>query len=280
MKQVVVTGVSSGIGLSTARALLARGYFVFGSVRTDQDEERLSVELGPSFRALRFDVTDAEAVARAAARVREALGGENLAALVNNAGISRPGPLAYLPVEELSHQLEVNVVGLLQVTQAFLPLLGSRPGAPRPRGRIVNVSSNSGRIAYPFLGAYAASKHAVEGLSDALRRELLLYGIDVVLVQPGTTRTAIVEKTAQQMEEFLDSDYGPALERMFGKELRERQRSAIPVERVSRVILRAVESPRPRTRYPVPRKWLSGWIVPRLLPDRSLDRLVARHLGL
>jgi NAD(P)-dependent dehydrogenase (short-subunit alcohol dehydrogenase family) len=279
LKHIVVTGVSTGIGYATTKALLERGYSVFGSVRSDEDLRRLSAELGERFSPLKFDVTNPEAVASAAAQVQAALGEENLTALINNAGVSCIGPLQHLPLDQVRRLFEVNVLGLLRVTQAFLPLLGSRPGAPFPRGRIVNLSSNSGKLAYPFMGAYAASKHAVEGLSDSLRRELLLYGIDVIMIEPGTTRTPIVEKAARQIDAFMDTDYAEVLKRVYAGEIEERLVSAIPVERVSSAILKAVGSPRPRARYPVPRKWLSGWIVPRLLPPRRLDRILARRLG-
>lgn len=280
MNHVVITGVSTGIGRATAEALLERGYSVFGSVRSRDDGKRLAAELGERFEPLRFDVTDGPAVAEAASRVGAAIGGGNLAGLINNAGITRIGPLQHLPVPEIREQLEVNVVGLLQVTQAFLPLLGARPGAPFPRGRIINLSSVSGRIGYPFMGAYAASKHALEGLTDSLRRELLLYGIDVILIEPGNTRTPIFDKALGQIEAYGNTGYASALNGVRDSELRGRLLSAMPVERVSRVILRALEHPRPRARYPVPGRWLVGWILPRYLPSRLFDRLVAGRLGL
>ena len=280
LNHIVITGVSTGIGYAATKALLDRGYRVFGSVRRPEDARRLSGELGRGFTSLCFDVTDRPAVEAAAAQVRQALGDDNLAALINNAGISCVGPLQHLPMDQVREQLEVNVLGLLQVTQLFLPLLGARPGAPHPRGRIVNLSSLSGRIAYPFMGAYAASKHAVEGLSDSLRRELMLYGVDVILVQPGLARTPIIDKATRQIDSYLETAYGAVLKQMFVGEVRQRMLSAMPVERVARVILKAVEHPRPRARYPVPLRWLTGWVLPRLLPSRQIDRFALRRLGL
>jgi NAD(P)-dependent dehydrogenase (short-subunit alcohol dehydrogenase family) len=172
LKQVLITGVSSGIGYATAEDLLAAGYGVFGSVRSGEDAARVQEALGERFSPLRFDVTDTEMVQRAVEEVEEALEGQNLAALVNNAGISTAGPLLHMPLAIFRQTLEVNVTGLLNVTQRFAPLLGARRGAPQPPGRVVNIGSVSGRVAYPFMGAYAASKHALEALSDALRREL------------------------------------------------------------------------------------------------------------
>lgn len=277
MKQVVITGVSSGIGYAAAEALLAAGYEVFGSVRSADDARRVTDKLGNGFTALQFDVTDHVAVQQAAAQVATTLEGRNLTALVNNAGISMPGPLLHMPVEIMRQTLEVNVVGLFYVTQQFASLLGAGHDAPYPRGRIVNISSVSGRVAYPFLGAYAASKHAVEAYSDALRRELLIYDVDVIVVEPGTVRTPIVGKFAAQIARYLQTDYGPVLDKL-AQQVDKREQSALPVERVTSVILEAIESARPRARYVIPRKLLTGWLLPRWLPDRWFDALVARQL--
>ena len=279
MKHALITGVSTGIGYAVAHDLVHAGYHVFGSVRSDRDRERVQAELGDNFTALIFDVTDHIAIEDAASQVAAALEGQNLTALVNNAGITTPGPLLHMPLEELRRTFEVNVVGLLDVTQQFAPLLGARQDAPQPRGRIVNLSSVSGRVAYPFLGAYAASKHALEALSDSLRRELLLYSVDVILVEPGTVRTPIVGKFAEQIQRYLHTDYGPLL-RKVAEQVEKREQSALPVHAVTRVIRNAIESPKPKTRYPIPRKWLSGWLLPRWLPDRWLDAFVARQLDL
>jgi NAD(P)-dependent dehydrogenase (short-subunit alcohol dehydrogenase family) len=226
-----------------------------------------------------FDVTDSEAIAEAVTAVGDNLGDAGLYALINNAGVVLPGPLLHMPLADFRAQVDVNLTGLLDVTQQFLPLLGARRDAPHAPGRIINISSVSGRIAYPFMGGYAASKHGLEGLSDVLRRELMLYGIDVILVEPGTTRTPITDKYAQHLRRYVDTDYA-ALLRGLEAELAEREVSGLPVEKVVDVIVTAVESARPKTRYAVPRKWFSGWFMPRILPDRWLDRIVADRLGI
>lgn len=280
MKQhVMITGVSTGIGYAVAADLLRRGYRVWGSVRTSADAARLQAEWGENFAPLLFDVTDGVAVETAVAHLRTALQGQNLAGLINNAGISVTGPLMHLSLAEMRQQFEVNVFGLLHVTQQCLPLLGAYPNAPMPRGRIINISSVSGKIAYPFMGAYAASKHALEALSDSLRRELMLYGIDVILIEPGTTQTPIIQKASQGAEQYRQTDYGPMLAVMQQEAVAERAQTAIPVQRVSQVIVAALVSSQPRTRYAIPRKWLTGWLMPRCLPDRWLDWLSARKLG-
>ena len=274
MKSIVITGVSTGIGYATAADLAGRDYHVFGSVRRQADAERVQAELGANFTPLLFDVTDEVAVETAVAQVTTHLNGQPLTALINNAGISTPGPLAHLPPETLRQQLEVNVISVLYITQAFLPLLKSEQ-AP---GRIINISSVSGRIVYPFMGAYAASKHALEAMSDALRRELFLYGIPVILIEPGTVRTPIVGKFAQQVAQYTGTDYEPFLAKLQ-EEVAERERKAMPVGVVTAVILAALRSPNPRPRYPLPRKWFTGWLLPRWLPDRWFDKLVIRQLN-
>jgi NAD(P)-dependent dehydrogenase (short-subunit alcohol dehydrogenase family) len=279
MKTVVVTGASTGIGWSTAKVLLAAGFRVFGSVRRAEDAARLAGELGANFTPLLFDVTDEAAVTEAAATVRAALQGERLAGLVNNAGVAVPGPLLELPVDDFRRQLEVNVTAQLVVTRAFAPLLGTDPVRAGPPGRIVMMGSVSGRQGMPFLGPYAASKHALEGLSESLRRELMIYGIDVILIGPGAIATPIWSKAeAIDVDAYAGSPYHEAARRMqamvvaFGK-------GGLPAERVGALVLHALTTARPRVRYGIQPDRLNGLML-RLLPRRLLDRLVARRLGL
>lgn len=272
MKSILITGVSTGIGYEAAKMLVGRGWRVYGSVRKQADADRIQAELGDGFTPLLFDVTDEGAIATAVTQIPAPL-----TALINNAGIAEPAPLMHLPLAEFRHHLEINVTGVLAVTQACLPLLGTQLDWPHPPGRIINISSVSGRIVYPFMGAYAASKHALEAMSDALRRELLLYGIDVILIEPGTVKTPIIGKFAGQVERYMGTDYGRVLQPLAAQ-VEKREQSALPVERVTAVILQALESDHPKTRYPIPRKRLTGWLLPRLLPDRWFDRLIARQL--
>ena len=278
MKYVLITGASSGIGYDAARYLIERDYHVFGSVRKQADAERVKAALGERFTPLLFDVTDAVAVQTAVAQIQQTIGDSGLFGLVNNAGIAVPGPLMHLTLDEMRWQLEVNVIGLLAVTQACLPLLGARKDAPQPPGRIVNISSVSGRTSYPFFGAYAASKHALEAMTDALRRELSIYGIDVIGVNPGPIQTPIWDK-AEEIDPgpFEETDYAAALQ-YAGKFAIDRGRKGMPVEAVSEVIRQALESKRPKSRYPVVRNRLTGWTLPQWLPDRLIDRIVNRML--
>lgn len=278
MESVVITGVSSGIGLATARDLVGAGFRVFGSVRSDADARRVRRELPDAFEPVVFDVTDPGATSATAGHVEEALGGDTLSGLVNNAGIAVPGPLMHIDLEDVRRQFEVNVIGLLRVTQAFLPLLGARAdGVARP-GRIVNMSSISGRVALPLEGAYDASKHAVEALSDVLRRELMIYGIDVIVVQPGSVDTPIWDKLPDA-NAFNDTDYAPVIDRELAK-LEGRRRDSLAPEAIARVVRRALTARRPKSRYAVPVQALTRWHLPRLLPDRWFDQLVARELQL
>src|SRR5438093_1841345 len=182
---VVVTGASTGIGAAIARDLSGRGFRVFGTVRRAEDEAALE---RAGVTAVRMDVTDPTSIARAREQVERALAGAPLEGLVNNAGIPAAGPLELFPLDELRRVLEVNLVGVLAVTQAFLPLLKAS------RGRIVNMSSIAGLGALPFMGPYAASKFALEAMSDSLRRELLPFGVRVIVIEPGSFKTAIWSK--------------------------------------------------------------------------------------
>ena len=279
MKNYLITGTSTGIGYDAARFLIEKGARVFGSVRRVEDGEQVQAALGEHYVPLVFDVTDEVGIETAVSHLKNQIGNDGLAGLVNNAGIAMPGPLRYLPLDALRKQLEVNVVGVTAVTQACLPLLGAVENAPHPPGRIVNISSVSGQIAYPFMGAYAASKHALEALSDAWRRELMLYGIDIILIEPGTVQTPIIEKFKAQIEPYLQTEYAKIFEPM-ANEMASRANDNIPVEKISQAIYTALTHPNPRTRYPIPRRWLTGWFAPRYLPDRWFDRLIAKRLNL
>jgi NAD(P)-dependent dehydrogenase (short-subunit alcohol dehydrogenase family) len=277
MKHVLVTGVSTGIGYATVAELLKQGFAVFGSVRKAADAQRLADQFGRDFTPLLFDVTQEDQVRDAAARVADAVGAEGLFGLVNNAGISLPGPLSELPASTVRQNLEVNVMGVFHVTKAFLPSLRMQPGRTQPPGRIVNISSLSGRIAYPFMGPYAASKHALEALSDSWRRELMIYGVDVIVIEPGAIQTLIWDKASIVSTDFANSDFGPILEDI---DLLESKRTALPPEKVARVICHALTCRRPKTRYAIPDMWFKYWILPRLLPDRWLDWVIARTLDM
>ncbi len=279
MRSVVITGVSTGIGWASAKLLLDRGFRVFGSVRKAQDAERLRSEFGANFTPLLFDVTDEAAIRAAAGAVRAALNGETLAGLVNNAGIAVAGPALELAIDEFRRQFDVNVMGPIMATQAFAPLLGADPSLRGPKGRIVMVSSVAGKSGNPLSSPYSASKHAIEGLSESLRRELMLFGIDVVIVAPGAVKTPIWDKAEElDVSRYGNSPYYPVLKniRAFVAELAQ---GGLPAERIAEVIATALTGDKPKTRYQITPDPMRHLIIT-MLPKRVGDRIIAKRLGL
>jgi NAD(P)-dependent dehydrogenase (short-subunit alcohol dehydrogenase family) len=282
MRSVVVTGVSTGIGLETMKVLIRHGFRVFGSVRKTEDAERLKKQFGEACIPLIFDITDEKNVQVAAKQVRDQLNGETLFGLVNNAGIAVPAPLMHQPTEDFRHQIEVNLIGTLIVTKAFLPLLGSDRSLQGDPGRIINISSTAGKNGNPFVGAYATSKHGLEGFSESLRRELMLYGIDVIIVAPGSVATPIWDKADNDDQSTYDNtDYAEAAG--IVKEMMVRDgKKGLPAQKVGEVILHALTTSRPRVRYAViPGNFLkrAGRAIRMMLPKRFTDRIIARKLG-
>jgi NAD(P)-dependent dehydrogenase (short-subunit alcohol dehydrogenase family) len=264
---VLVTGASSGIGLATVEALVRRDFVVYAAVRGELDAQRL----GALIRPLRFDVTDAAAIAAAADRVRA--DGLPLRGVVNNAGVALGGPLEYLPVDQLRRQFEINVFGAMTVSQAFLPLLR------QSHGRLVFVGSISGRLAVPFVGPYSASKFALRALADALRLELRSASVAVSLIEPGSVKTPIWEKSRQSRQALLDAlppeaiaNYGPNLEQLFAT-TEEQERTGMPVERVSDAIAHALTAAKPRAKYLLGGPARAASIVA-ILPDPLRERAV------
>lgn len=272
-RAVLITGASKGIGRTTALHLDAIGFHVFAGVRRDADAAALRQDGSARLRPVTLDVTDPASVAAALAAV-ERDAPQGLAGLVNNAGIVVAGPLEFLPLEQFRLQLEVNLVGVLAVTQAALPLVR------RATGRIVNVSSINGRLTTPFAGAYAASKFGLEALSDALRMELRRWRIAVSVIQPGAIRTPIWETStrraigiAERLPPRARELYGGVFRRLEERAGRPPDR-AIPPERVARVIARALTARRPKTRYLVGLDARVGALLAALLPDRLRDRMM------
>jgi NAD(P)-dependent dehydrogenase (short-subunit alcohol dehydrogenase family) len=280
MKSVVITGASTGIGWATAKLLIDKGYRVFGSVRKPADAERLVGEFGGNFVPLLFDVTDEAAVLASAREVRAALNGETLAGLVNNAGIAVPGPVLELSADEFRRQMDVNVIGPIISTQAFGPLLGVDPSLKGPKGRIVMISSVAGKNGNPLTPAYAASKHAIEGLSESLRRELMLFGIDVIIVAPGPVRTPIWGKGQADvdMSKYKNSPYLPALQKVAAY-MQHLDAIGLPPEKIAEVVYDALTLPKPKVRYqvaPDPMRHL----MTAVLPKRMVDKIIAKRIGL
>jgi NAD(P)-dependent dehydrogenase (short-subunit alcohol dehydrogenase family) len=277
---IVISGASSGIGRACALHLDKLGFDVFAGVRKEADGERLREEASGRLVPLPLDVTDQASIEAAADKVAGSVGDRGLAGLVNNAGITVSAPLEFVPIDELRKQLEVNVIGQVAVTQAYLSMLR------KARGRVVNVSSIGGRVALPFLGPYAASKFAIEGLSDSLRRELRPWGIEVSVIEPGSVATPIWEKGVAAADALIER-FPPEAQALYGKAVASMRKAAaeagnrgLPPEQVARTVEHALTARRPKTRYLVGRDAKMRARIARIVPDRAFDRLIARAMGL
>ncbi|MBN1589683.1 MAG: SDR family oxidoreductase [Pirellulales bacterium] len=279
-RAVLVTGASTGIGAACALALDRLGWRVFAGIRDDEAGRRLAERASSRFVPLWIDVTDSAQIDAAAEQIAETLGDNGLDGLVNNAGIGVLGPLEAVPIDDLRRQLEVNVLGQIAVTQAMLPLLR------RSAGRIVMMGSVSGRVASPYMGPYAASKFALEAVTDALRVELRRWKIAVSIIEPGSVVTPIWDKAKTSARRLADT-LSPEMMRFYGEEIEtfeqvadEFATAAMPVDRVVDAVVHALTARRPRTRYPL---GLSARLSIRLLPlvpDRIRDWIVCRAIGL
>jgi NAD(P)-dependent dehydrogenase (short-subunit alcohol dehydrogenase family) len=266
--RVIVTGGSAGIGNATAQHLRELDFSVLVGVRRDEDFERVREQ---GLTPIRLDVTNTEQVAAARAEI----GDHPLAGLVNNAGITRSGPLEFVPVEDMRQQMEVNLIGQLAVTQAFIDPL--RAG----RGRIVNVGSISGFLATPIMGPYVVSKFALVGMTDVLRRELLRQGIDVVMVEPGGVKTPLLSKIRLSFEQVfrdgppeLAQRYGPMIATALEHNTKIDRHSGVDACVVAKVIGEALTARRPRTRYLVGRDAILAAAMAKFVPDQLMDRLL------
>ena len=279
MRSVVITGASTGIGWAIAKFLIGRGYRVFGSVRKQADADRLKGEFGTNFTPLLFDVTDEAAVLAAARQVREALGGETLAGLVNNAGVAVAGPVLELSADDFRRQMDINVIGPVIATQAFGPLLGADPSLKGPKGRIVMISSVAGKNGNPLSAPYCASKHAIEGLSESLRRELMLFGVDVIIVAPGAVKTPIWSKAEQfDLSVYQNSPYLPALNKLMAFMMKLGE-TGLPAERIAEIVFEGLTAASPKVRYQITPDRMRH-LIGAVLPKRTLDRIIAKRLGL
>jgi len=277
-RSLLITGASTGIGQACALAFDREGWTVFAGVRRAEDGRQLAAAASERLHWLLLDVTDPSHIVSARDALEHALGGRGLDALVNNAGIAVAAPVEFVPLDVFRRQFEVNVFGLIAVTQALLPLLR------RARGRIVNIGSIAGRVTTPLMSPYCASKHAVEAVTDALRLELAPWGMQVSVIEPGVVATPIWEKGTAQMREGLASMppealelYAPLIAAMGGVVKRAPGRAA-PVESVVRAVRHALESPRPRARYIVGRDAKIRLFLQTLLPRRWMDGIIHRFL--
>ncbi|MCB0115057.1 MAG: SDR family oxidoreductase [Caldilineaceae bacterium] len=275
LQSVVITGASTGIGKACALWMDRLGWRVFAGVRKQTDADALRQEGSARLQPVFIDVTDDESIAAVAKEISAVVGADGLHGLVNNAGMAYGGVLEFMPPEHLRKQIEVNVIGQLAVTQPLIPLLR------QARGRIVNMSSMAGYSATPIMGAYSASKFALEGLSDALRLELRPWGIHVALIEPGEIDTPIWQKSLQLVKEWLAA-YPPEAQKLYGPLIDKALKSVesaggIPAEEVAENVAHALTAEKPRVRYIVGRDaQIRRWIE--RLPDSLRDKLIASQM--
>lgn len=276
MRSVLLTGASTGIGRSTALRLDAAGWRVFAGVRKQEDATALGAAGSDRLIPLILDITDAEQIAAAAARIEAAATG-GLDGLVNNAGVAIPGPLETLAIDDFRRQIEVNMTGHVAVTQALLPAIRAA------HGRVVFISSIGGRVALPLTGAYHAAKFGIEAVGDVFRQELRPWGISVSIVEPGSIDTPIWERGEHTADELATPEretlYGKAVEG-YRKAIRETAERGIAPEKAAKAIEHALTSNHPRVRYLVGLEArLAAWAKP-LIPTRIFDRIVAKKMNL
>lgn len=277
---VVITGASTGIGAACALHLDRLGFTVFAGVRNPQDGATLQRQGVSGLIPILLDVTDGGLIQQAQAIVSERAGSNGVYGLINNAGIAVVGPLEAVPIPDLRRQLEINVIGQVAVTQAFLPLIR------QVRGRIVNMGSIAGRGAMPLMGPYSASKFALEAMTDALRLELQQWGIEVSIVEPGAIATPIWEKSEKGATD-LEMAMSMELRSMYAavvaavrKVVGEAAERAIAADAVAQVVEHALTAPRPKTRYLVGTDAKLRALMIKLLPDRLSDAVLTWALKL
>lgn len=271
-----MTGASTGIGYSLCKVYLEKGCRVIGTVRKEEDASRLSSDFDDNFHPIIMDVTDHDAVQQSVKEVSAVVGDEGLACLINNAGIAVGGPVMHLDMKAYRKQLDVNFFGVIDVTKAYLPMLGAVSGYDKAPGKILNISSVSGQLAFPFLSAYCASKFALEAFGDSLRREMILYGIDVISIEPGPIKTPIWNKTSGLPPEVMDSDFGPALKRFF-KATKKSEEAGMEADELAEKIYGVYRKKNPKVRYVFLNKKFSNFTIPRyFIKPRTFDRFVKK----
>ena len=275
-KNIIITGVSSGIGRDALRLLHQKGYHIFGSVRKETDAKLLIETYPQGFTPLIFDVQDQDAVSQAAKVVYDSC--DRIDALINNAGIAVPGPLQFVSETDFEKQMDVNLKSVRRITNTFLPLLGATTDFKGTPGRIINISSISGLFSSPFNGVYSISKHALESMTDVYRRELRRYGIKVMAIEPGPIKTKIWGKNLNSMKQFADTDYYDILQKA-NKMIENTEKNALPVTRTSNIILKCITKKHPKTRYVVHKNAFVFKIVVHYLPDKLVDWFIHRSLS-
>ena len=278
MKSIVITGTSTGIGYASSKLFIENGYQVFGSVRNEADADKVSNELGSNFVPLIFDVTDEAAVKNSVKIVEDQIGEQKLSGLINNAGLGVMGTIQSLSAEQFKYQFDVNVLGVFHCCQAYLDLLGADKNRNGNPGKIINISSISGEIGMPFMSAYNMSKFGLEGFSEGIRRELLMYGIDVVVIAPGPVKTPIWKKINQkdEVQRYDNSDFRESVSRAMKMTEKMEQAGCEPSVIAERA-LSIIENTKNKTRYRIDPTRMQN-ILLQLFPKRVADRMIAKRM--
>ena len=275
-KYIIITGVSTGIGNDATGYLIENGYHVFGSVRKEDDVTRLQEQYPDNFTCLQFDVTKLEEVKLAFDKVATILDGKLLNGFVNNAGLAVGGPMELMDDDKFRYQMEVNLFAVRNVTNIFLPLLKGDKKKGVKGGKIIMISSLSGIFNTPFNGAYCVSKHAMESLAEIYRRELLMYDIDVVSIQPGPIQTKIWDKNVNKYKEYENTAYAQ-LTRRSNKIMQKAEKDALPARVISKLILKIV-SKKTKLAFPITKnKWITVLFI-KYMPARWADKIFYKQL--
>ncbi len=267
---VVITGCSSGIGLSCVKKFLGEGYSVLGTYRNLEKSNSLIASLGDNFIAIQLDISREDSIMQASKEIEQIITSSKgyLACLINNAGIAVGGPLKYIDIRALKRQFEVNVFGLMHFTQMLLPLMGGKH--ENRKKRIFNMSSVSGKFSNPFLGPYAGSKFALEALSDALRLELKLFDIGVTLIEPGPISTPIWDKSISVIDQYAHTEYAPYIDQV-NQMINTLKKEALSAEHVANLIYKSWKKSKPDIRILIVKHpWLLNLFL-RIVPDRLKD---------
>ncbi len=276
MRYAVITGVSSGIGRATALKFLQEGFCVFGTIRKKTDADSLKQDYPTTFYPLVCDITNFKEVNKALKEVVKVVGDEGLDVLVNNAGVAMYGPMQCVKIEDLRTQFEINVFSTVNFTQKFLPLLGATKTAKK-KGKLFVISSAAGIMTRPMLGPYSSSKHAIEAIFDAFRRELMLYGMQVVIIEPGPIKTDIWNKAKDKENPYADTDYKEIFDEL-NNAVDDIESNALPVEKVSNKIWEAYKSSNPKARYLIAPKKLQFLLAMYVLPAKRLDKIFYKQI--
>lgn len=279
-KNVLITGGTGGIGKATSELLVKAGYRVIATVRREEDGRKLFREISGNFSYVTMDLANAESIQAAFRQVESKIKPEGLTALINNAGISVSGALEYLALDEIEKQFQINTFSPIRVIQAFLPLL------KKSRGKIISVSSLAGRFTTPYAAPYCASKAAFEAMSDALRLELRHYGISVSILQPGPVKTALWEKTENQVLDFIEKmpetgkvTYGEDFKNIVEGSKKSLVYAQTP-EYIAGVIRGIIEAKKPKPRYPTSAMVRIMMLILRLLSDDARDKMIKQMMKL